>query len=64
MKKLIVIVAGLIVIFVVLRRLGPEVRERAVAKCQEMMTSHRKDEGARLPDPDAAAEDARTPAVV
>lgn len=36
MKKLIVIAAGSIVVFAVLRRFGPELRERAMAKCREM----------------------------
>jgi hypothetical protein len=63
-KKLIVIAVGSIAVFAVLRRFGPAMRERAVAKCQEMMTSHRRDAGAGLPDPDAGAKDALSPAVV
>jgi hypothetical protein len=63
MKKLIVGGAVLVLILVALRRFGPALGERAMAKCQEMMTGHRKDEGAGLPDQDPAAKDMPTPAV-
>ena len=38
MKKLVFIVAAAVVAFAVLRRFGPNLRERAMAKCQEEMT--------------------------
>jgi hypothetical protein len=36
MKKMIGIAVALVVVFAVLRRFGPALRDRAMAKCQEM----------------------------
>lgn len=36
MKKMIGIAVALVVVFAVLRRIGPALRDRAMAKCQEM----------------------------
>jgi hypothetical protein len=63
MKRLIVGGAVVALILVALRRFGPAMGERAMAKCQEMMMGHGKDEGAGLPHPDAAANGEPTPAV-
>ena len=46
MKKMIVIAVALVAVFAVLRRFGPALRDRAMAKCQEMFESHSKREGA------------------
>ncbi len=40
MKKTIGIAVGLVVVLAVLRRFGPALRDRAKAKCQEMLESH------------------------
>jgi hypothetical protein len=37
MKRLVFIVTAAVVIFAVLRRFGPTLRERAMTKCQEEM---------------------------
>jgi hypothetical protein len=40
MKKMVVGLAVLVLTFVALRRFGPALGKRAMAKCQEMMASH------------------------
>lgn len=40
MKKTIGIAVALVVVLAVLRRFGPALRDRAIAKCQEMFESH------------------------
>ena len=39
-KKMIGIAVALVAVFAVLRRFGPALKERAMAKCQEMFESH------------------------
>ena len=39
-KKMIGIAVALVVVLAVLRRFGPALRDRAMAKCQEMFESH------------------------
>ena len=39
MKKTIGIAVALVVVFAVLRRFGPALRDRAMAKCQDMFES-------------------------
>jgi hypothetical protein len=39
-KKLIGIAVALVAVLAVLRRFGPTLRDRAMAKCQEMFESH------------------------
>ncbi len=62
MKK---VIAGafFVLILLALRRFGPALGKRAMAKCQEMMASHRDDAGAGLPDHDVTANGAATPAL-
>ena len=40
MKKTIGIAVALVVVLAVLRRFGPALRDRAMAKCQDMFESH------------------------
>lgn len=40
MKKMIGIAVALVAVFAVLRHFGPALRDRAMAKCQEMFESH------------------------
>lgn len=40
MKKTIGIAVALVVVLAVLRRFGPALRDRAIAKCQNMFESH------------------------
>ena len=40
MKKMIGIAVALVVVFAVLRRFGPGLKDRAMAKCQEMFERH------------------------
>jgi hypothetical protein len=51
MKKMIVVAAVFALTFVALRRFGPTVGKRAMAKCQEMMANHQGDVRAELADP-------------
>ena len=62
MKKFIAVTAAFVVIFALLRRFGPALRKEAEAKCQEMMTRHRKDAGAAASEPTAALRDPATSA--
>ena len=39
-KRMIGIAVALVVVFAVLRRFGPALKERATAKCQEMFENH------------------------
>lgn len=61
MKKLIAGAALLVLILFALRRFGPAIGTKAMAKCQELMTSHRADAGAEPTDQDATAKDVATP---
>ena len=40
MKRMIGIAVALVAVFAVLRRFGPVLKDRAMAKCQEMFESH------------------------
>lgn len=40
MKKMIGVAVALVAVLAVLRRFGPALRDRAIAKCQEMFESH------------------------
>ncbi|HSD49657.1 MAG TPA: hypothetical protein VLE71_07495 [Actinomycetota bacterium] len=40
MKKMIGIAVALVVVLAVLRRFGPALRDRAMARCQEMFETH------------------------
>lgn len=62
MKRIIVGVMVLAVAAVALRRFGPAVGERAMAKCAEMMAKHRGDVGAEFSDPVRTSKDPGTPA--
>lgn len=62
MKKVIGIAVALAVVFALLRRFGPALKDRAMTKCQEMMAAcqemmarHREDAVAELPEPEVAA---------
>ena len=57
MKKMMVVAAGLVLTFVALRRFGPTLGKRAMAKCQAMMASHQGDVGAELADPRATSNE-------
>ena len=62
MKKLIA-GAFFVLILLALRRFGPGIGKRAMAKCQEMMASHREDAAAGPPDPEGTASGVATPAL-
>ena len=62
MKKFVAITAASLVVFALLRHFGPALRDRAMARCQEMMTRHQGDAAARPSDPSAASKDPATPA--
>ena len=55
MKRMVVVAAVLVLTLVAFRRFGPTLGKRAMAKCQEMMASHRGDIGAELADPPATS---------
>ena len=52
MKKMIGIGVAFVVVVAVLRRFGPGLRDRAMAKCQEMFESHSTQERALDEEPE------------
>ncbi len=62
MKKFVAITAASVVVFALLRHFGPALRDRAMARCQEMMARHQGDVGAGPSDPSVALKDPATPA--
>jgi uncharacterized membrane protein YccC len=51
-KKMIGIAVALVAVFAVLRRFGPALKDRAMAKCQEMFESHLTPERALDEEPE------------
>ena len=55
MKKTIGIAVASVIVLAVLRRFGPALRDRAMARCQEMFESHSTRERARDEERDKLA---------